>query len=170
MKKVCILIVVLLFWGNSALKAQDYTTSLGLRIGPYYGVTVKHFTQAKRALEFILVSRRGGVGVTGLYEIHTPAFKLERLQAYGGIGGHINVFNRFDDNFWDWDDDDRGRNGIDVGNDRRMNIGLDMILGLEYTLKDLPFNLSLDWKPAINIIGDYGLSSDQVAISFRFVF
>lgn len=169
MKKYFLLVLAALFFFSSKLDAQNYKTSLGLRIGPYYGVTLKHFTRNVRALEFILVTRRGGVGLTGLYEIHTRAFGLDRLQAYGGIGGHVNVFDRFDSNFWDWDND-RDRDGIDLGNDQLLNIGLDMVLGLEYTIKELPFNVGIDWKPAINLIGDYGLSSDQFAISFRFVF
>lgn len=152
----------------SRLMAQDYATALGLRIGPYYGVTLKHFFDEKKAVEAILVTRRGGLGLTGLYEIHTPAFKTERLKAFGGIGGHVNIYRYDSHRYWDWDDD-RG-NGIAVGNDSRMHIGLDMILGLEYTLTELPFNIGIDWKPAINLIGDQGISSDQVAISLRFVF
>lgn len=172
MKNIILLSVVFLLLGTTKLTAQDYNTSLGLRIGPYYGVTFKHFVQENRAIEAILVTRRRGVGLTGLYEIHTPAFATKRLQAYGGIGGHVNIFNRYDSGFWGWDRayPGNGNGGIGVGGDNVMTIGLDMILGLEYTLTDLPFNLSVDWKPAINIIGNYGLSANQFAISFRFIF
>lgn len=174
MKKITLLFIVFLLLAFSKLDAQDYKTSLGLRIGPYYGVSFKHFTRDTRAIEAILVTRRRGIGITGLYEIHTPAFTIDRLQAYGGIGGHVNVFDRYDAGFWDWEDDKRnngnGRGGIDLGDDNLLNLGLDMILGLEYTLTGLPFNISLDWKPAINLIGNYGLSAEQFALSFRFVF
>lgn len=166
------LLLIVMLLGMNPLQAQDYKTSLGLRIGPYYGVTFKHFVEDTRAIEAILVTRRGGVGLTGLYEIHTPAFKVERLKAYGGIGGHVNVFNRYDSEFWGWDRIYPGDRvgGIELGDENIMNLGLDMILGLEYTFTGLPFNLSLDWKPAINLIGNYGLSADQFAVSFRFIF
>jgi len=170
MKNLSLLIVFFLIIGSSKLSAQDYKTSLGLRIGPYYGVTLKHSVKEARALELILVTRRRGVGLTGLYEIHTPAFAVNRLQAYGGIGGHVNIFHRNDSYYWGWNEDKRDRNGIDLGDNNLLNAGLDMILGLEYTFTALPFNVSLDWKPALNIIGDYGLSANQFAISFRFVF
>ena len=107
------------------------------------------------------------MGITGLYEIHTTAFQVPRLKAFGGIGGHVNVFRYNNSRYWYWGD---GRRGILVGDDSRMHIGLDMILGIEYTLVDLPFNFGIDWKPAINLIGDQGLSGDQVAVSLRFVF
>jgi len=176
MKKITLLLITFLLLGFAKLDAQDYKTSLGLRIGPYYGVSFKHFIRDSRAIEAILVTRRRGVGITGLYEIHTPAFAVKRLQAYGGIGGHVNVFNRYDSDYWDWDDDKRnngngnGRGGIDLGDNNLLNLGLDMILGLEYTFTGLPFNISLDWKPSINLIGNYGLSAEQFALSFRFVF
>jgi hypothetical protein len=168
MKKQLLLLLLCVTLSLSRLAAQEYATALGLRLGPYYGVTLKHFFDEKKAVEAILVTRRGGVGLTGLYEIHTTAFRTPRLKAFGGIGGHLNVFRNDSRRNWDWDDN-RG-NGIAMGDDHRMHIGLDMILGLEYTLVELPFNIGIDWKPAINIIGDQGISTNQVAVSLRFVF
>ena len=164
--------IILFLFALTVVKGQDYQTSLGLRIGAYPGLTIKHFLNSNRALEGILLTRKGGASITGLYEIHTPAFKAERLQAYGGIGGHINFFERHNGRYWRWDKDDRydDESGINIGDETYIAIGVDMILGLEYTFVDLPFNLGVDWKPALNIIGDFGLSTNQFAISFRFVF
>lgn len=148
--------------------AQAYKTALGLRISPYYGATFKHFVGGERAIEAILMTRRGGFGLTGLYEIHTPAFGVDKLYAYGGIGAHVNVFRRRYRYIWDWDDDRDAE--VRVSQERLLSAGIDLILGLEYTIDKLPFTFSLDWKPALNLIGDYGLSADQFALSVRFVF
>lgn len=163
------LFAALLVFSLTSLGAQDYKTSAGLRIGSYYGLTIKHFIKSDRALEGILLTRNGGANFTGLYEIHTPAFSAERLKAYGGIGGHISVFDR-DNNRWYWYRGNGNREGVFFGDNSQLAIGVDMILGLEYTINTLPFNISIDWKPALNIIGDSGLSTNQIALSFRFVF
>lgn len=168
MKQLFFLLIGLIL-SSTTLSAQDYKTSLGLRISPYYGVTFKHFIKSDRALEAILSTRKGGVSFTGLYEVHTPAFSANRLQAFGGIGGHINIFRDRYNDFWDWDND-KYDNRIRLDDEHRLSIGIDMILGLEYTFTDLPFNLSVDWKPALNLIGDYGISANQFALSFRFIF
>jgi hypothetical protein len=91
-----------------------------------------------------------------LYEIHNPAFDIDRLNWYYGVGGHIG--------FWDGKYDDR----FDAGNNTV--IGIDGILGLEYNFKEIPFNLSLDWKPALNLVGSSGFWGDGGAISIRYIF
>lgn len=168
MKHLILLLFSLVMFSSKPLLAQDYKTALGLRIGPYYGVTLKHFLQKEgRAIEGILMTRNEGFSITGLYEAHTTAFSVERLTAYGGIGGHVNFFEHKNNDDWDWDDED---DSIKAGDNTYMSMGIDMILGLEYTFSKLPFNLSLDWKPALNLIGDYGISTNQFALSIRFVF
>lgn len=165
---IILTIKFILFYCTIHLSGQDYQTGLGLRVSPYYGVTLKHFIQPERALEGILVTRRGGFSLTGLYEIHTQAFKVPRLNAYGGIGGHINIFQSDNRQYWNWGDDDG--DGIRLSDRSRMAIGIDLIIGMEYTLEDLPFNFGIDWKPGLNIIGDQGGNLDQLALSLRFIF
>ena len=161
-------LLIFLFLLSGPLFSQDYSTAIGLRLGPYYGLTVKHFIASDRALEGILATRRGGFGITGLYEIHRPAFQTERLKAFTGFGGHLNVFDHGDRRYWEWDDDDDNNRNFNAG-DTRLALGVDFIIGLEYTLTDLPINIGLDWKPALNLIGDFGLSLNQLGASVRFV-
>jgi hypothetical protein len=49
-------------------------------------------------------------------------------------------------------------------------VGLDGIIGLEYALPDAPLSISLDWKPAFNILGPVGLVGDEGALSVRYRF
>jgi hypothetical protein len=136
--------------------AQDYKTGIGIRGGLSNGLTVKHFISENTALEGILTTRWRGFNVTGLYEIHNNT-KVNRLNWYFGAGAHIGFWNG--DNV-KWANDN---------NDYTV-IGIDGILGIEYNFEALPFNLSLDWKPAINLIGHTGFWGDGGAFSLRYIF
>ena len=158
MKKLLLLISASFLLVCSA-SAQDntYKTAAGIRAGLSAGLTIKHFTSERGALEGIVSSRWGGVNITGLYEIHDIAFDEPGLRWYYGFGGHIG--------FWDGD-----RNPWFDDNETHTVVGVDLILGMEYTIPGSPVNLSLDWKPAVNLIGDSGFLADEFAFSLRFAF
>ncbi len=158
MKRLVLLLAAGLFFASTAT-AQDnsYKTAAGIRAGLMAGLTIKHFTNTRGALEGIVSSRWGGVNITGLYEIHDVAFDEPGLNWYYGFGGHVG--------FWGGD-----RNPWFDDNDTHTVVGVDMILGIEYTIPGSPVNLSLDWKPAVNLIGDSGFLVDDVALSLRFAF
>jgi hypothetical protein len=139
--------------------AQDYNTGIGLRAGPFTGLTVKHFISEKAALEGLFASRWRGFEVTGLYEIHNRAFDLDRLKWYYGFGAHAGFYDgNYTHNRW-------GERG------RQYNVfGLDGILGLEYSFTEIPFNVSIDWKPTFNFYGYSGFWGDGGAFSIRYIF
>lgn len=156
MKKTLIIIAMLLCLATYA-NASDYNTSIGVRGGLYNGLTVKHFIKSNAAIEGILATRWHGYRVTGLYEIHAPAFKVRRLNWYYGGGVHIG--------FWDGKHVNWGKK-----DESYTVIGLDGILGLEYSFKEIPFNISLDWKPTIDLVGYSKFWGDGGAFSIRFIF
>ncbi|MEJ2596385.1 MAG: hypothetical protein P8100_14950 [bacterium] len=49
-------------------------------------------------------------------------------------------------------------------------MGLDGILGLEYSFSSFPISLSLDWKPTLNIVGYRGIWADEFALAMRYIF
>lgn len=156
MKRIFLILLVALFFGKES-KAQDYETGIGLRAGFYNGLTVKHFLSSKTAFEGILDTRWRGFGITGLFEIHNQAFDINRLNWYYGFGAHIG--------FWD------GRYYRGWDNDENYTIlGIDGILGIEYNFRLIPINLSLDWKPAINLTRSSGFMGDGGALSIRYIF
>jgi hypothetical protein len=140
-----------------ASKAQDYQTGIGLRGGAWSGITVKHFLSEKTAVEGILDSRWHGFNLTGLYEIHNTAFDTERLNWYYGVGAHLGFY---DSQYKKWGDNS-GNYAL---------VGIDGILGLEYNFKEIPFNISIDWKPTFNLVGYSGFWGDGGAISLRYIF
>ncbi|MDX9810980.1 MAG: hypothetical protein RBU28_01235 [Bacteroidales bacterium] len=140
-----------------AVDAQDYKTGIGFRGGFDNGITIKHFITRSSALEGIIASRWRGLELIGLYEIHATAFDTERLNWYFGGGAHIG--------FWDGDHAVWGDEGSNYA-----VIGVDGIIGIEYNFKAIPVNLSLDWKPALNLVGYSGFWGDGGALSVRYIF
>jgi len=156
MKKIFIVLTLVL--GMAAyVAAQDYNTGIGFRGGLFNGLTVKHFVSQKSAVEVLLATRYKGFEVTGLYEIHNPLADVNRLKWYYGVGGHLGFYDGDNTN---WDDDE--------GN--YVSLGVDLILGLEYSFDKVPVNLSLDWKPEFNFAGYSKFIGDGAAISVRFIF
>ena len=137
---------------------QSYTTGIGLRGGFANGITAKHFLTERNAVEGILSTRWDGFMLTGLYEIQDVAFDTPGLYWYYGVGAHIG--------FWDgyanhrWFDEDRSYTVI----------GIDGIIGLEYAFAEIPFSISLDWKPAFNITGHSAFWGDGGGLSIRYIF
>lgn len=140
-----------------SVKAQDYKTSIGVRGGFSNGLTVKHFTGSSAAIEVILSSRWRGFKATALFEKHGRAISSSKLNYYYGLGGHIGVW---ESKYTPW-----GRRGTSY-----TVIGVDGILGLEYTFDEIPFNISLDWKPELNLFGYNSFWADEAALSVRFIF
>ena len=138
-----------------SVNAQDYRTGLGVRGGLSNGITVKHFISDISALEGLLTSRWNGFLFTGLYEVHARAFGITGLYWYYGGGAHIGA----------WNNHYRTNRA-----DNYSVIGIDGILGMEYNITEIPFNISIDYKPGINILGKPLGMSDEVALSIRYVF
>ncbi|RYY35294.1 MAG: hypothetical protein EOP46_10535 [Sphingobacteriaceae bacterium] len=163
MKKALSLIVFsisLLFISNS-LKAQDYQTAVGLKFGGYEnGVSAKYFFQPNTALEGIIGIRRGGVVVTGLYEIHAPAFNVDKFKFYYGFGAHIGgvgkgKYQRFggDDEFY---------------TKSQILAGVDGVLGLEYIIPDSPIGISLDLNPRLELNGPFFDLAPGLGLKYTF--
>jgi hypothetical protein len=156
MKRILLITLVLSISGLVSF-GQDYRTSLGLRAGIPYGMTVKHFINKYNALEGILAGSWGGFIATGFVENEHRTGTYPGLNWFWGLGGHAG--------FWD-----PGRNPnipeMDIGG----VIGVDAIFGLEYTFDHIPLNLSLDILPSLNLLGDMGWNGINGAVSIRYVF
>lgn len=157
MKNRILFILLLSFVLTFHAKSQEYVNSVGIRGGLSQGITYKHFVTTTDAIDGILAVRWGGFYITGLYERHTGAFDVDHLYFYYGAGAHIG--------FWDgdpnpWFDENRGYTVI----------GIDGVIGLEYVFQEIPFNIALDWKPALNLIGTTGFWGEELALSLRFIF
>jgi hypothetical protein len=154
MKKF-LLTIILTVSITAVAAAQEYETGVGLRGGFSNGLTLKHFISEKAAFEGLISTRWQGLDITGLYEIHNQAFEVEHLNWYYGCGAHIGFWN--------------GKKWGNTGSSYTV-LGIDGILGIEYSFTEAPINIGVDWKPALNIAGDSQFWGDGGAISIRYVF
>jgi len=160
MKKIHnIFIISLLCFSMQVVSQADYSTGIGLRGGFPTGVTIKHFVNEQDAIEGILGVHYRGFVLTGLYERHINAFGEDRLNFYYGAGGHVG--------FWSYYKNHPVFNDSYSGT--RTIIGVDGILGLEYSFEQVPFNLSVDWKPMFNLGPYSGFWADSGALSIRYI-
>jgi hypothetical protein len=158
MKKSLFLIGVLCVLFTTESFSQDYKRSIGLRGGYPTALTGKFFTSQTVALEGMLTGYRGGFEFTGLYEIHANAFDVPYLNWYYGPGFHIGAFD---------DRDNRGYYYRNRGDG--FVLGVDFILGLEYTITDIPFVIGVDFKPGLDLAPGIWFNAGA-GISFRFYF
>ena len=155
MKKLLIIGIIMLS-GALSVNAQDYLTGIGLRGGTSNGVTIKHFLSEDNAVEGILSLRWGGIMVCGLYEFE-KYMSTPGLSWYYGAGAHIGFWNSTKNDI-PWADVD----------DNYTVIGVDGIIGIEYTFDGFPINISLDWKPTLNLVGTTDFWGDEAAFSIRY--
>ena len=147
-KSICLLALLTII--SIAATAQSYTTAAGIRLGPNTaaispGLTIKHFISDNTALEGI-VGINNGLGICALYEKHFGINAVENLQWYAGGGGYAAFRNK------------------------TSSIGVAGIIGLDYKFDQIPLNISLDWKPELNIISKVGFEASAVGVSARFTF
>jgi hypothetical protein len=156
-------VIITLFIVNSfTINAQDYNTSIGFRLGWESGITIKHFIASDAAIEGIVgTSYWGGIYLCGLYELHTNPIDVEGLSLYYGGGAHLRSWSN---------------GGWGLGNPRwkgysgnYLGIGVDGIIGLEYKIPDAPLNISLDIKPALDVIESFWVHGGG-ALSIRYTF
>ena len=147
MKKLFLLMIAATLF-TTVSQAQSYKNALGVRLGSSApaiknGVSFKHFF-GNNAVEAIL-SFGDGTAICGLYEIHKP-LGVDNLQWLIGGGGYI---------------------GLGSGTN---NVGAAGIIGLDYKFPVLPVNISLDWKPELNLVSKVAFEASGVGFSARFTF
>ena len=144
--------VFLLAWITTIASAQEtksneYRTALGIRLSNNdaivnNSITIKHFFNRNMAIEGLL-SFGDPVAIGALIELHRPVGGASGLRwLYGG--------------------------GAYYGFGSPNNFGAQGILGLDYKIGSIPLNLSLDWKPELNFISDFGFEPAAVGFSARF--
>lgn len=152
------LIVVAITLATSA-SAQSYKTGVGVRLSSSQAmvnnsISLKHFLNERSAIE-ALFSFGDPLAIGALYEVHKP-FSTEGLQWFYGGGGYLGFVKSWNPN--------KNRNETDV------NVGAQGVIGLDYKFMNLTLNLSLDWKPELNLVSDINFEPAAVGFTARFTF
>ena len=160
MKKLIIALVLIAGIGtlNSA-SAQDYKTALGVRLSSAQAmvnnsVSIKHFINEKVAIEGLL-SFGDPLAIGALVEIHKP-LASQGLTYFYGAGGYLGFVKTLNTNTQKTNTD--------------ANIGAQGVIGLDYKFTGVPLNLSLDWKPELNIVSDINFEPAAIGFTARFTF
>jgi hypothetical protein len=130
--------------------AQDYKVAIGVRLSSASptlsnSVSVKYFMDDQNAVEG-LVSFGSRFGIGGLYERHTLIGATPAFTWFYGGGGFIGFQNN------------------------NTYVGPQGVVGLDYKFPNAPLNLSLDWKPELDIIPAIDFVPDAFALTVRFTF
>ena len=149
MKKIILffcLVAVITF----SASAQAYKKAIGIRLGPNSaavtaGFTGKYFLNEKAAVEAI-IGINNGLGICGLYELHFPIDAVHNLSWFAGAGGYV------------------------AFRSSTTSVGAAGIIGLDYKFDQIPLNISLDWKPELNLISNIAFESSGIGLSARFTF
>jgi hypothetical protein len=141
----------------TALNAQDYKTALGVRLSSASAavnnsISIKHFINDRAAIEG-LFSFGDPLAFGAMLEIHKPLAASGLSWFYGG-GGYLSFLKTYNVN--------QQKNEIDP------NFGAMGVLGLDYKFTNVPLNLSLDWKPELNLVSDINFEPAAVGFTARF--
>lgn len=153
MKKVLLCISFLAVAGIYSASAQDYKLGpdyklgIGIRLSSAAptlsnSVSLKYFMNPTTAVEGLL-SFGSRFGIGGLYELYQPLNSPGLKWFYGG-GGYLGFEHS------------------------TTYLGPTGVLGLDYKFSQIPLNLSLDWKPELDLLPGINFVPDALGFSARF--
>jgi len=156
MMKRTLTVILVLAALATGVQAQSYKSAIGLRGGDPSGITFKTFLNSTNALELIAGTGYWGHNfvITGFYEWQYPTDWTPNLDWFIGPGAHLGFWN------------DYYRNDYGTG----ILIGVDGIIGLEYTLDDIPLNLGLGVGPSFQLTSGPGWGHWNGGFYVRYVF
>ncbi|MEI2737240.1 MAG: hypothetical protein V9F01_00475 [Chitinophagaceae bacterium] len=154
---VCLLIAVTA--STNVLSAQDYKTALGVRLSSSNAmqnnsISIKQFINEKMAVEG-LFTFGDPLALGALLEFHKP-LSASGLTYFYGAGGYIGFVKTV--------------NTATQKSSTDANFGAQGVIGLDYKFNNIPLNLSLDWKPELNIVNDINFEPAAIGFTARFTF
>lgn len=126
---------------------NPYNNAIGLRAGETSGLTFKHFFGTNQAGEGIFSISPNAVGLTGLYEKYVPFINIPGLNWYFGAGAHVTFGTRRIYYVYH----EGNRYYTYRTNYPGFGAGLDGVVGAEYKIPRIPFAISLDLKPFVEL-------------------
>ena len=160
MKKLFFLFLVAAALATSQnASAQEYKTALGVRLSSSNAiqnnsVSLKYFLNEKTAIEG-LFTFGDPLALGALVEFHKP-LSSAGLTYFYGAGGYVGFLKKLNTNT--------------QKTNTEANFGAQGVIGLDYKFTNIPLNISLDWKPELNIVSDINFEPAAIGFSARFTF
>lgn len=141
------------------VNAQGYKTALGVRLSSSNAmqnnsVSFKQFISEKTAIE-ALFTFGDPLALGAMLELHKP-LSAEGLSWYYGGGGYIGFVKKL--------------NTTTNKETTDPNFGAQGVIGLDYKFNNIPLNISLDWKPELNLVNDINFEPAAIGFTARFTF
>ena len=158
-KIVIILLLTASTFISNRASAQEYKTALGVRLSSSAAavnnsISIKHFINEKAAIEG-LFSFGDPLAFGALLELHKP-FPSSGLKYYYGGGAYLSFIKTFNPN--------------KQMNETNASFGAQGVIGLDYKFNNVPLNISLDWKPELNLVSDINFEPAAIGFTVRFTF
>jgi hypothetical protein len=162
---VCLLAAGIGFANTASAQDEEvapgpgYRTALGVRLSSSNAmqnnsISLKQFISPRVAIEG-LFTFGDPLALGALVEFHKPLSAAGLNYFYGG-GGYIGFIKEVNPN-----------TQKTVTN---TNFGAQGVIGLDYKFNNIPLNLSLDWKPELNIVDDINFEPAAIGFTARFTF
>ena len=157
--RIAIFILASMLFLLKDASAQDYKTALGVRLSSSAAnvnnsISIKHFLNQKTAIEG-LFSFGDPLAFGVLLEKH-KSLQTAGLQWFYGAGGYLSFIKTYNPN--------------KLRNETNANFGAQGVIGLDYKFTGIPLNLSLDWKPELNLVSDINFEPAAIGLTARFTF
>lgn len=142
-------LIITLTKGYAQERAKhSYSTAVGIKFYPE-SLTLKHFMGNHSAVEVQSYFWKG-TRLVGLYEKYTAITDMKAMTWYVGAGAHISMYDR-------------------NSYEGKSFLGADGIVGIDYKIKNVPINLSLDWQPSIEFGGGVGFAGNWGGLGIRYI-
>ena len=155
MKQRGSMIFLAIFFMATSHAQAPYNRALGVKFPGGFSLTYKKFVTDTRNLEAQFTVWDKGFRAAGLYEFNFYTFdKIPELSWFVGPGAHVG--------FW--------KSGYEKTYNSQIDLGIDGIIGLDYKFKTVPINVSLDWEPAVTLLGSAGFTPVFGGAAIRYTF
>lgn len=138
---------------------KPYKAAVGIRLSSSPAVvnnsiSFRYFFKENQAIE-ALVSLGDPIAFGALYQIHNP-LAVEGLNWFYGGGAYLGFEKYY-----------HTTKNKDV---TEPNVGAQGVVGLDYKFTGIPLNISLDWKPELNLVREVFFEPAAIGVSARFTF
>jgi hypothetical protein len=144
---------------DNDIPSPGYRTALGVRLSSSNAmqsnsISLKQFISPRVAIEG-LFTFGDPLALGALIEFHKPLSAAGLNYFYGG-GGYIGFIKNVNTNT--------------QKTNTEANFGAQGVIGLDYKFNNIPLNISLDWKPELNIVDEINFEPAAIGFTARFTF
>ena len=150
MKKLIVIVALML---GVAVVASAQPRALGIRAGWGGELSYQHSLGGENFLEADLGWWASGISVAAAYDISIAP--LGPFNFYAGPAAQVFTYSYLN---------------AEQHNAMGLNLGVGAQIGLEYIFDQIPFQISVDWRPMVTLLNGVGFGWNSAALGLRYAF